>query len=304
MEFKDKAGNLDFYVSVHAMMTEEKFSHFKRQLAGFLEIYNDLPPSCAEIVSSKEEKAEYIASVLWTLYGCMSSQCLSILLAREEYLTVLLALAFKSSYERIYVLAVRLLMYVVPMQHSLQTLQSIWARTVDPDSDLLSQLFSWVGRGAYWTSQSVPHRESLRFEYEALNLLNALYKVPRWRADLNSLVFSTLTAAAEQLGTGSSLSLVQVGVLKYVATLNPGFEDSEFLPLEMTLFKLKGASIAQGTITSLSGDSAELYSVVEDSRMTENVKVLKCMVPLESQTLSAIFTQEEYVGLFRGLTRV
>ena len=114
-----------------------------------------MPESCAEVISSTEDRVEYISSLLWCLYGCLSSQCLPILLARSNFIQPLLHLAFLSQSEKVMLMSIRILAKIIPSQHSPQTIESLWepiraSMPEDSQIDFINTLFNWVGKGSYW----------------------------------------------------------------------------------------------------------------------------------------------------------
>lgn len=164
-EFKNEAGVLDFYFIVKVIAAnQEKFGEFYQEIKEGILMYNDLPDS-VDKAKINPGHIDYLASLLWALYGSFGSQCLPKLLAREDYFNSLLQLTFAVPSAKLITLGTRILRHVIPTQHSPQTLRPYWESISDMigyRADIVSYLFEKIGKGMIWYENEKLKEISLR----------------------------------------------------------------------------------------------------------------------------------------------
>ena len=105
-----------------------RFPGYFEELTPFLHILKGLPASIEELTLSHKSDStvcEHICSLLWVIYQTCSSESMKKVIAKPEYLEVILKHALLAASESIIVIAFRIIRSMVPTHHSPQTFASI-----------------------------------------------------------------------------------------------------------------------------------------------------------------------------------
>ncbi|CAG9327548.1 unnamed protein product [Blepharisma stoltei] len=275
-EFKDEAGNLDFYITIKAITSnKEKFKDYYNEIKDAISMYNDLPSSCKSTSKAISGQIDFISSLLWTLYGSLGSHCLTKLIAREEYFDTLLKITFAIPSAKTILLGTRILRHIIPTQHSPQTFLPYWekiGKLTGNKFDFISFLLIKIGKGAIWYENESSKEISLRWAYEAESLLLSLTAVERWRYEVVEVLIRTLRDGSESLMLGTPLSAIHAGALYFMASSSKNFDGYGVIPTVLSQAKLLNCSLPRGIIKEITSPNARFYSVIEDTTITENLE--------------------------------
>ncbi|CAG9335133.1 unnamed protein product [Blepharisma stoltei] len=297
-EFKNEEGNLDLYVTMHAIAKDQnRFFDYYHELQWALLQYDDLPDSCLEVYKERKSSSEYMTSLLWTIYGCLGSNTIASLLAREEYLTELLKITFLSSAERNFALGSRILKAILPSQHSAQTLGAIWTTLpyINSDStntDFVQFLLKRIGKMAYWYGFKDSKRKLFRCGYEAIVLLIELMNIERWRCEVLTTIMKSLNDASQNLKDGKALPMYQVGAIEALAILSKQVDIFGNDPIELAEAKLTYYK-ARCIISAIDGDTVDIYSPVTNETESVNAKLIAYLRPINNFNTMKILSQDE-----------
>ena len=129
-EFLTANKTFDFFVMIHAVFSNpSKFPSYYDELFPSSYMLKSLPYSLEEVhLPQKTDSTlnEYIASLLWVIYQTSCSESMKKVIAKPEFLEVVLKHALLGASESVIVIAFRILRNVVPTQHSPQTFAQIW----------------------------------------------------------------------------------------------------------------------------------------------------------------------------------
>ena len=274
-EFKNSAGKLDFYQTMHAIIkNQEKFSNFYSQLERVFDMYDDLPTSCEEIYKDRCGHEDYITSLLWTLLGCFGSRCLGKVLSRPEYFEEILKVTFLSRSEKTITLGCRLLSHILPFHHSPQTLNHMWTSLtksfpIPERAKLVPYLLRKIGKGMYCFGLKENLKIQQRWLYEAQNILLALSVNERWKNDIITNLIDLISEGKDLIINGKQLEHHHSGALFFLSNISKHADNFDQIPLELSAVTLNDSSLAKGTIKKISGTDATIYSVIEDTTITE-----------------------------------
>lgn len=274
-EFKNSAGKLDFFLSLHAIIkNQEKFFNYYIQLEKVFEMYDDLPTSCEEIYKERHSQEDYITSLLWTLLGCFGSECLGKVLSRPEYFEEILKITFLSKSEKTITLGFRILVHILPLHHSPQTIVHMWNSLIKsfqiPDKiKIIPFLLKKIGKGMY--SYGLKDRVKLlrRWTYESQNLLLALSHNTRWKAEIIKTLTDLITEAIDFVVSGKQLDHTHTGAMFFLSNISKHCDSLEQVPIELTAVTLADSSLAKAVVKKIVDTNATVYSVIEDTTITE-----------------------------------
>ena len=298
-EFKNSAGKLDFYLSLHAIIkNQEKFSSYYIELERVFDMYDDLPPSCEEIYKDRCGHEDYITSLLWTLLGSFGSECLGKVLSRPEYFEEILKITFLSKSEKTITLGCRLLSQILPAHHSPQTINFMWNSLVKsfpiPDRDkLIKYLFKKIGRGMYTYGLKEKVKIQQRWLYESQNLLLSLSQNERWRNEIFRTLEELINNGTELLLTGNQLDHANSGALFFLSNISKHCDVFEQVPLELSYVNLIDSSLARGIIKKFTGNDAVVYSVIEDTTINEPITKISGVDQFVNNNFYEILTQAQ-----------
>lgn len=301
-EFLNSSGNLDFYVAMHAIAKDQnKFFNYYHEVKTALQIYDDLPVSCEEIYNERKGSSEYITSILWTVYACLTSGSTVTILARAEYMEELLKITFLSKSESNFSLGSRILKAIIATQHSPQTLSAIWDKlpninTNDSKVDFIEFLLRRIGKSVYWYGYKDSTKRLFRLGYEAYGLLLSLMNVDRWKVEIVTTILSGLKEASESLKLGKVLSQHTIGSIKILSSLVKG---SSFFDRNLIEFVTANVNHAanKAIIKSIDGDNVICYASTTDEVFTiPKSDVIKISLPAKVDVLE-LLTQDEIHAL-------
>lgn len=275
LEFLNSNGKMDFYQSLHAILkNHDRFSGFYQELERVFEMYDDLPATCEEIYKDTCGYEDYIASLMWTLLGCFGSECLGKVLSRPEYFEEILKITFLSKSEKTIILGCRILSQILPNYHSPQSIQHMWTRLsksfpIPDKAKLIPYLFKKVGRGMYTFGLKERVKIQQRWLYEAQNFLMALMQNERWKTEIFKNILELIDEGNQALLEGKQLDLSSCGVFFFLSNISSSYDSLEQVPLELSYVTLNDSSLARGVIKKLTATEAVVYSVIEDTSVTE-----------------------------------
>ena len=274
-EFKNSSGKLDFFVTLHAIFKNpEKFSTYFLELERVHQIYDDLPPTCEEIYKERHSHEDYVTSLMWTLLGCFGSESLSHVLSKPEFFEEILKITFLSKSEKTVTLGYRILAHILPFNHSPATLLYSWkslSRSLPhPDRcNFVTYLFRKIGRGLYSYGSSERIKLQMRWLYETQNLILALSANERWNSEISKTLVDLITESIEFLLGGKQLEYHHTGAVLFLGSVSKFSDSLDLMPIELSVVNLVDSSLASAVIKKFDGTNAVLYSVIEDSAITE-----------------------------------
>ena len=292
-EFKN-GEELDIFATLTAVKNNPEHSKFRDQILKFYSVYPSFPKNVAQISETHSAKRNFITSLVWTLYGGFTSQSLSNLLSKDNYLNPFLKFVFKQSSNALQSLSTRLLTRILPSQHSPQSFSHIWEGFVvtlpkEDQLDMVSLLLKKIGK-SLWPS------EDQSLAYESQYLLLSLLNSERWKNEILSKIYSALNEAVEFINEEKLIKAIHAGAIKFLSNTD-GFGVSPFV---LAVVSLKDTNFSYGIIKEvLDSSSFTVYSVIDDASAKVDINniisidspgalKLVSIVSNESQEISSI----------------
>ena len=326
-EFLNSSKCFDFYMALNVILNDrQSFGHYYEEVKPLEYILKGLPHSCEELYLPQKTDSsinEYIASVLWVIYQTSCSESMKKVIAKPEYLEVIIKHALLGASESVIVIAFRILRNIVPTQHSPQTFAAIWATvhkellekflTQEISSDWLKTILSFIGiRNSYHIKSErefIPNLSKLGiWSSESCEFLKTLFLQPRWKAEIVPFInvyiqnlASSIENNIEQLRQDLGL-----GALSFIAACSSSYNPLEKSVQEWSFVSLKGGSLPQGFIITLNKKTKviQIYNEEDDCIHEENLNHLHQVQSLVKANFFLSLSKEDSSHLFLTLSRV
>ena len=297
-EFKNSSGKLDFYHTIHAIFkNQEKFQGYYTELERFYFMYDDLPATCEEIYKERLSQEDYITSLLWTLFGCLGSECLGKVLSRPQYLEELLKITFLSKSEKTVTLGFRILAQILPAHHSPQSLIHTWTSIsksfkIPERVKMIPYLLKKIGRGYFSFASKDKIKIQMRWLYESQNLLLALSRKVRWNSEISTTLVDLISEGIELIVNGKQLESHHMGAVLFLGSISKHSDSFDLDPIELSVVALQDSTLASAVVKKINGTDAVLYSVIEDSSVTEPLTKISGVNPYVNNDFYATLTAQ------------
>ena len=265
-DFKDAEGNLDVFLMLSAVKSNEKHAAFLPQISSIFTKYPKLPSNLSEISSIAAAKRDHVASLLWTLYASFTSPSLSGLLSHSSFLFPLLRFSLQSSSIVLQTISLRILSKVLPSQHSPQSFAHVWsdfsqALVPEDQLDLVTLLLKRIGK-SLWKG------DEAQAAYESQNLLAALLHSERWRSEVVQKVLDALAEAQAFAENRSVIKAAHAGAVKFLS-----FSDGYgVVPFVLAAVSMQDSASSKVIIKEIKDEKqVVVYSVVNDAESTAEI---------------------------------
>jgi len=247
-EFLNSSKCFDLFKAISSVLTEtNKFQLYYEELKHLEPFLSGLPTTLDDLYQPQKTDSllnEYISSVLWVIYQTSCSESMKKVIAKPEYLEVIIKHALLGASESIIVIAFRILRNIIPTQHSPQTFSAIWS-TVHKEilekflgreisADWLKTILSFIGvRNSFHIKSErefIPNLSKLGiWSSESCELLKTLCLQPRWKVEIVPFINLYMTNLAASLENNSEQLRQDLGIgaLTFIATCS-----SSYTPLD------------------------------------------------------------------------
>lgn len=326
-EFLNNSKCFDLYKALNSILTEKnKFQVYYEELKHLEHILTGLPSTLDDLYQPQKTDSlinEYIASVLWVIYQTSCSESMKKVIAKPEYLEVIIKHALLGASESVIVIAFRILRNIIPTQHSPQTFSAIWSTvhkeilekflSKEISSDWLKTILSFIGiRNSYHIKSErefIPNLSKLGiWSSESCELLKILCLQPRWKAEIVPYINSYMKNLAHSLENNSDQLRQDLGVgaLTFIATCSSCYSPLDKAVQEWSFVSLKGGSLPQGFIISLNkkNKTIQVYNEEDDGIHEESLNHLNQIQSLVKVNYFSSLPNEDSENLFSTLTQI
>jgi hypothetical protein len=326
-EFLNSTKSFDLYVAINSILNDRHlFSSQFEEIKTLQYMLKGLPHSCEELYLPQKTDSsinEYIASVLWVIYQTSCSESMKKVIAKPEYLEVIIKHALLGASESVIVIAFRILRNVVPTQHSPQTFAAIWS-TVHKDllekflskeisADWLKTILSFIGiRNSYHIKNErefIPNLSKLGiWSSESCEFLKTLFLQTRWKAEIVPFVHIYIQNLVESLkdNVDQLRQDLGLGALSFIATCSSSYNPLDKSVQEWSFVSLKGGSLPQGFIITLNKKTKviQVYNEEDDCIHEESLNHLNQVQSLIKANFFSTLPSQDIGSLFQTLTQI
>lgn len=326
-EFLTSTKHFDLFIAIHAILnTPSRFPVYYEELQPLTYVLKGLPGSLDEIYQPHKTDStinEYIASLLWVIYQTSCSESMKKVIAKPEYLEVILKHSLLGASESVIVIAFRILRSVVPTQHSPETFAQIWNSvqkdllekflTKDISDDWLKTMLVFIGiRNSYHIKtekEFIPNLSKLGiWSSEACEFLKVLCLQARWKNEIVRVInnYVSYLATAIEKNTEPLGQDLGLGSLSFMATCSSSYFPLEKSVQEWSFVSLKGGSLPQGYVISMNkkNKTVQLYNEEDDGIHEESLNHLNQIQSLIKINYFHSLSQQDSEILFKTLIKL
>lgn len=326
-DFLTSSKAFDLFATVHTILNNSpRYPQYFEELSPLFYYLKGLPYSLEEIYMPQKTDSsinEYIASVLWVIFQTSCSESMKKVIAKPEFLEVILKHALLGASESVIVIAFRILRSIVPTQHSPQTFSQIWNSiqkdllekflTKDISNDWLKSMLVFIGiRNSYHIKSEkefIPNLSKLGiWSTEACEFLKVLCVQNRWKNEVINVINTYVTGLADSLDVEKDLLNQELGLgaLTFMAMCSASYNPLEKSVQEWSFVSLKGGSLPQGYVISMNkkNKTVSLYNDEDDGIHEESLSHLNHIQSLTKANYFNSLSQESSEELFKSLKKL